>query len=302
MTPEAFGLRPSAFKIAAALVSLSVAIGCSTTTPNVLTIATTSSVQNSGLLDRMLPAVEEATGLTVRVHATGSGRALRMLADGDVDAIISHSPDAEASYLQAHPAWSYRKWAYNSFAVVGPENDPAGVRDAVDVPHAFRLLADSSVTFVSRGDASGTHEREEQFWTMASRRPGADRLLVSGRGMAQALRHASEVRGYTLTDLPTYWQLGSAIDLSVLFENNPALLNTYAVIHPPGNRGAETFVSWWFSDAGRAALESFLIDGRRAFEAWPNECASSVPTDVPGCQGARMPRVPRVPRIDASTG
>lgn len=230
------------------------AFGCAEPAPHALTIATTTSVQNSGLLDHLLPVLEQATGLTVRVHAAGSGRALRMLASGDVDAVISHSPDAERRLLAKHPEWSYRKWGYNWFVVVGPAADPARVRDAVEVSQAFQHVADSDAAFVSRGDQSGTHEREEQFWAMAGRRPSVERLLVSGRGMAQALRHASEVRGYTLTDLPTFWQLRSSIDLDVLFEGDPALLNTYAVIHRPDSPDAVTFAAWWFSNAGRAAL------------------------------------------------
>jgi tungstate transport system substrate-binding protein len=154
-----------------------------------LDLATTTSVQNSGLLEALLPHFRDAT---VRVHAAGSGRSLEMLADGVVDVVISHAPDAEARYLSEHPEWLYRKVAFNRFVIVGPKNDPAAVRQAADALDAFQRIAGAPVTFVSRGDSSGTHEREQALWKAADVMPPPDRLLVSGRSMAVALRHAQE--------------------------------------------------------------------------------------------------------------
>ena len=169
-------------------------------------IATTTSVQNSGLLDHLLPRFERESGISIRVHAAGSGRALQMLADGSVDAVISHAPEAEQRMLARHVDWSYRKIAHSWFAVAGPPTDPARVQGAADVSGAFQRIADSGQTFVSRGDESGTHERERSLWKAAGRQPEHPQLIVSGAGMAQALRHADAARAYVLTDVPTFRQ------------------------------------------------------------------------------------------------
>ena len=227
-----------------------------------------------------MPLFEQALGVTVRVHAAGSGRALRMLEDGAVDAVISHAPETEQRLLPRHPDWSYRKIAHNWFVVAGPAADPARVRDAADVVAAFQRIADSDEPFVSRGDESGTHERELMLWNAAGRRPADAKLIVSGGGMAQALRHAGEVHGYVLTDAPTLWQLSSAVDLEMLFERDPRLSNTYAVIHP-SRSGATPFAAWLASADGAKALAAFTIDGKRAFEPWPAGCAAQQPTDLP---------------------
>lgn len=255
--------------------------GCRSSSTPALEIATTTSVQNSGLLAVLLPAFEQASGIAVRAHATGSGRALQMLSNGAIDAVISHSPIAEQRLMPSHPDWSYRKLAYNWFVVVGSPADPARVRSATGIAEAFRRIAESDAMFVSRGDESGTHERENTFWEAAGRRPGTEKLLVSGRGMAQALRHADEARAYTLTDAPTFWQLADGLDLEVLFEDDPRLLNTYAFIHRTGHPEADALAGWLFSDAGRKTLSGFLIEGRRGFEPWPSGCAAGAPSDVP---------------------
>lgn len=256
-------------------------VGCERRSNHPLEIATTTSVQNSGLLEHLLPTFERASSIAVRVHAAGSGRALQMLADGLVDAVISHAPEAEERMLAQHSDWAYRKIAHNWFVVAGPPNDPAGVRGSADVLDAFRRIAKSGQPFVSRGDQSGTHERELALWAAAGTRPADSSLIVSGRGMGQALRHADEARAYVLTDAPTLWQMQSAVDLQVLVENDPRLINTYAVVHRIGHREAVTFASWLTGADGRAALGSFTIEGRRGFEPWPSGCANESLRDVP---------------------
>jgi tungstate transport system substrate-binding protein len=258
------------------LVSLA---ACTPTPSRTIDLATTTSVQNSGLLGHQLPLFEQASGIVVRVHAAGSGRALQMHAGGVVDAVISHAPETEQRLLSQHPDWSYRKIAHNWFAVAGPPADPARIADAADVVAAFQRIADTGAPFVSRGDESGTHERERQLWTAAGRQPLPDKLIVSGRGMAQALRHASEARGYVLTDVSTFRQLAPAIELRVLFKDDRRLLNTYAVVHA-GGRDAARFATWLASADGAKAIGAFLIDGKRAFEPWPAACAGREPADM----------------------
>jgi len=243
-----------------------------------LDIATTTSVQNSGLLEVLLPRFEEAT---VRVHAAGSGRALEMMNDGVVDLVISHAPETEARNLAEHPDWTYRKLAFNRFVVVGPPGDPAGVTQTTGVLDAFRRIAAAPVDFVSRGDASGTHEREQQLWQRAGVAPSRERLLVSGRGMAITLRQAHEQQAYTLTDEATFWQLQKQLDLVVLSEGDEWLLNTYAVIHRRDSEIAGVFAEWLTTGDGRRLIEGHRIAGRAAFHVWPASCPASTPTALP---------------------
>ena len=265
----------------AALAILCLTLACEQAPPGNLDIATTTSVQNSGLLGHLLPIFERTSGITVRVHAAGSGRALAMLADGLVDGVISHGPETEQRLLPDHADWSYRKIAHNWFVVAGPVADPAGVRKAGDVVDAFQRIARSSAMFVSRGDESGTHERERSFWAIAGRQPSGGRLIVSGRGMAQALRHADEAQGYILTDAPTFHQLRGGLDLEILFEKDARLVNAYAIVHRSARAEAATFAAWLTSAEGGAAIGAFTIDGQRAFVPWPAGCAGRRPTDLP---------------------
>ena len=248
--------------------------------PRPLDIATTTSVQNSGLLEALLPHFDAAT---VRVHAAGSGRALEMLKDRVVDLVISHAPEAEARYLAAHPGWTYRKLAFNRFILVGPPADPASVRSTNDVLDAFQRIAQSSADFVSRGDGSGTHEREQMLWKQAGAAPSTGRLLVSGQSMAITLRQAHEKRAYTLTDEATFWQFQKQLDLAVVSEGDALLLNTYAVIYPrdPDADAAARFTEWLTRGEGRRRIGDHRIEGRVAFQVWPEGCPDTRPDALP---------------------
>jgi tungstate transport system substrate-binding protein len=257
-----------------------VSIGaCARTSPRAtLDIATTTSVQNSGLLEALLPHFEAAE---VRVHAAGSGRALEMMKDEIVDLVISHAPETEARYLADHPDWSYRKLAFNRFVIVGPASDPARVKETRTVLDAFRRVAAAPVEFVSRGDGSGTHEREQMLWKLAGAAPQNGRLLVSGRSMAITLRQAHEQQAYTLSDEATLWQLQRQLDLVVLSEGDDLLMNTYAVIHPRDVETAARFAEWLTRGEGRTRIEGHLIEGRVAFHVWPITCPGDTPASQP---------------------
>lgn len=261
-------------------------VACATDVRQSIRIATTTSVQNSGLMDYLRPAFREHSGLDLLVHSAGSGRALQLLENGEADLAISHAPLMEERLLARHPNWSYRKFAHNRFVVVGPVADPARIASAGDVIDAFRRIADSDARFVSRGDQSGTHEREETFWTLAGRRPIGDRLIVSGRGMAQALRHANEAAGYALTDEPTFWQLRNQLQLTLLFGADARLENTYALIAPRNNHPAAVFIQWLAVDEVIGRVGSFTVGGKRAYEPWPIDCPGARPADRP-CQPGR---------------
>jgi tungstate transport system substrate-binding protein len=245
-----------------------------------LRLATTTSVQNSGLLAHLQPPLGAATGLDVVIHAAGSGRALLLLEQREVDAVISHAPDAEKKFLATHPDWSYRKFAFNRFIVVGPRDDPARIAAASNAADAFRRILDAGTPFVSRGDQSGTHEREMALWHAAGAVPEAPRLIVSGRGMAQALRHADQARAYTLTDEPTFWQLSDDLDLQMLFSGDDRLLNTYAVIAHDEIASARAFQDWLLSNDGRGAVASFTVGGRQAYQLWPDGCPNNAATSA----------------------
>jgi len=250
-------------------------------TPTYLDVATTTSVQNSGLLNDLLPPFMSESGLKVRVHAAGSGRALEMMADGIVDLVISHAPAAERRYIEQHPTTVYRKLAYNWFIVVGPEQDLAAVRSSTDIVSAFRRIATASALFVSRGDNSGTHERELELWALAGTKPAAERLIISGRGMALALRHADELSAYTLSDEATFLQLSSGLRLVMLFRGDPRLLNTYAVVHAEDNRHAAVLAAWLASGPGRDRIREYRANGQAVFTLWPDDCPGDTPEAKP---------------------
>jgi tungstate transport system substrate-binding protein len=271
--------RGTLVAVAAFLVVLG---GCSSTAgPRLLTIATTSSVDQSGLLAVLLPAFKAESGIEVRVHVAGSGQALQMLGRGDAALAISHAPDAEAKALLVHPDWHYRKFAFNQFVMVGPPHDPANVGDSSGAVDAFRRIARSGQRFVSRGDQSGTHEREERLWTLAGQRPDSQRLIVSGRGMAQALRHADEAEAYTLSDEATFHRLEQQLELAAHYGGDSLLVNTYAVLHGPSDLDAAQFARWLTIGSGRSLVSSFTVDRQRQYSVWPEGCAAAAPGDTP---------------------
>jgi tungstate transport system substrate-binding protein len=188
-----------------------------------------------------------------------------MMAEGLVQLVISHAPDAEARALEQHPDWVRLELAQNQFVIVGPTSDPAKVRAAADAADAFRRIARSSVPFVSRGDLSGTHEREGALWDAAGERPPVERLIVSGRGMALALRHADQLRSYTLSDEATYRQFEGALELQVLYQGDARLVNTYAVIHPQSDAAAGRLADWLVGGDGRERIRGFSIGGKPMF-------------------------------------
>jgi tungstate transport system substrate-binding protein len=149
------------------------------------------------LLDALANAWEQESGVALRPHLVGSGRALEMLADGSVSLVISHAPQAEAAHLARQPRWQYRKFMYNDFILVGPPADPAQARSARTIEDAMRRIAASEARFLSRGDHSGTHEREQTLWKLAGAVPQGNRLVIAGSGMGATLRIAAHTGAYT---------------------------------------------------------------------------------------------------------
>jgi tungstate transport system substrate-binding protein len=252
----------------AVIVVLALAACASPESP--LVLATTSSVSNSGLLDPLLAEFQKDRGILVRTHLVGSGLALRMLEQGDADIAITHAPEMEATYFRDHPDWQHRKIMSNDFVVVGPPSDPAKAA-GVAIDEAMRRIAQADVRFISRGDNSGTHERENQLWEIAGNRPSPPRLVTAGAGMGSTLRVASETASYTLTDRSTYLQIAADLQLTILVEGGPLLLNVYSVVMPPDGprvKDAAAFFEWLSRGRGRAVIDAYRIGDVQAFTAW----------------------------------
>jgi tungstate transport system substrate-binding protein len=272
-------------------LTLLLAGGCTRSAATV-TLATTTSVANSGLLDQILPAYQFA----VRPIQAGSGRALDMLASGQADVVISHAPAREAEYLRMHPSAFYRKVLYNDFLIVGPATDPAHITGLADAVTAMQRIAQSGARFLSRGDESGTHDRERQLWTAAGVNALSPHIVVAGAGMGQTLRIASETDAYTITDRGTFEALRGSVRLRELLSGDQRLLNTYAVIAEPSNDQGIRFARWLAEGDGRGTLEKMLLSRQvTGFTLWPDRVPANSPdATVPPSHGANGSDAPRI--------
>ncbi|HVL68511.1 MAG TPA: substrate-binding domain-containing protein, partial [Vicinamibacterales bacterium] len=259
--------------LAAALTSAAACDFACGVVPEPVVLATTTSVGNSGLLDRVLPHYQASEMRTVLV---GSGRALEMLARGTAGVVISHAPLREQAALDSHPSWYYGKILFNDFLIVGPADDPAGVAHAQGAVEAMQKIAASGAVFLSRGDESGTHERERELWALAGAAPRDGRLVVAGAGMGQTLRVASGTGAYTLTDRGTFEALRGALSLRELHSGDPRLMNTYAVIADPQHARGAAFARWLAEGEGRQRLAEATRE-IRGFEPWPALAAADTP-------------------------
>jgi tungstate transport system substrate-binding protein len=268
----------------------------------ILKMSTTTSTQASGLLDVLLPALEKDTGITVKVIAKGTGAAIRDGMDGNVDVIFVHAKSREEKFVQ--DGYGTRRYAvmHNDFVILGPPDDPAKIKEVDNAASALKNIAASGALFISRGDDSGTHTKEQELWkssglalenethTIVKKgkkrqirflHPKAlgQRYLSIGQGMGKTITLADEKRAYTLTDRGTYfkYKLGRdiGIDLDVLFEGDPVLANPYGVIpvnpqkHPHVRyKLAEEFVRWLASERGQSYIRNYRLLGKQLF--YPN--------------------------------
>lgn len=236
----------------------------------VILLATTTSTQDSGLLDLILPAFEKESGLFVKTLAVGSGQAMALGRRGEVDVLLVHSPEAEKGFMAEGYGSERRIVMYNGFVLVGPPGDPAGIGKATDIREAFQRIAAKGALFLSRGDNSGTHAKEAGLWKKAGINPEGRRFYQqTGLGMGQTLAVASEKGGYTLTDRGTYLALRRNLDLAVLSKQDRGLLNVYHVISvspakwPKVNAaGVKAFCDFMVSARGQALIRDF---GRQRF-------------------------------------
>jgi tungstate transport system substrate-binding protein len=253
--------------------------------PGRLVLQSTTSVRDSGLLDAILPDFEEAFNAKVAVVAVGSGQAIENAKRGDGDVLLVHSPAAEQAFMEDGSGVARWQIMHNYFAIVGPDGDPAGVRNATSAADAFQRILDNQSTFISRGDNSGTHAKEKSVWSLISQDTAgfsASWYKSIGRGMSDTLRTAFELVAYTLTDEGTYWSLpdigpgapagGLYVVQGGLAHPSGDLKNVYSVIQlnhtrlPDINRDlAEKFALWITSPETAALIGLHSIDGHQLF-------------------------------------
>lgn len=249
----------------AATAALLFGIACSGA--DSLILATTTSTQDSGLLDVLIPEFEEASGYRVKTIAVGSGQALRLGEEGEADVLLVHSPEAEAAFMDAGHGVERSSVMYNDFVIVGPTDDPAGIAGISSAAEALARIAQSGSPFLSRGDMSGTHAREIQLWKQAGIVPSGSWYQESGQGMGATLRVADEKRGYTLSDRGTYLAQRDNLDLDILTEGDADLFNPYHVIIVDPDKssrineeGARAFAAFITSAPVQETIRTFGIE------------------------------------------
>lgn len=233
---------------------LGVVLGVSFGAPSELILATTTSTQDSGLLDTLIPVFEKKTGYFVKTIAVGSGQAMALGARGEADVLLVHSPEEEDLFMQQGLGSRRRPVMYNDFVLVGPAEDPAGIRKEVSAAGALARIASGAFLFLSRGDRSGTHVREIRLWEEAGLKPQGSRWYQeTGQGMGQTLMVASEKGGYTLSDRGTYLALAPKLSLKILLEGDQGLRNEYHVIEVNPSRFKRV------NATGATLLADFLV-------------------------------------------
>ena len=262
-------MRRKIFALATVLAAVLAASAPRADAQDSLILATTTSTQDSGLLDDLLPRFEKATGIRVKTIAVGSGEALAMGRRGDADVLLVHSKAAEDEFMAGGFGSLRLDVMYNDFVLVGPPSDPAGLR-GLPVLDAVKRLAERGAAFASRDDRSGTHARELDLWKRAGVDPkGKAWYVATGQGMGETARIASEKGAYTLADRGTFLALRKSLDLAVLVEGDASLRNSYRVIvvsperHPKARAAeARRFAEWLVSPEAQEAIAAF---GRERF-------------------------------------
>ena len=237
-----------------------------------LRLATTTSTDNSGLLQVLHPAFEQKYNIKVDVISVGTGKALRLAENGDVDVIMVHAPAAEISFVETGYGIQRLPVMHNDFIIVGPPEDPAGLKQANSLEEAMQKLFDSKHGFVSRGDDSGTHKKEMRLWQAVDARPNDDWYMSVGQGMGVVLRIASDKKAYALTDRGTYLAFMEKLQLEIAFENDAALYNPYHVMivnpekHPHTQVDlAQKYVDFIRGPEGQELIRSFRVNGKVLF-------------------------------------
>lgn len=233
-----------------------------------LILATTTSTYDSGLLDYLLPDFEQQFRVKVEVVAVGTGQAIQLGVDGNADVLLVHDRAKEDAFMGAGHGVRREDVMTNDFVIVGPSNDPAGIKGVQDAVEAFRKIAATRATFISRGDDSGTHAKERNLWAAAQVEPSGDWYISAGQGMSEVLAMAEEQQAYTLSDRATYLaRTLEGIRLKILVERDPVLFNPYGVIAVSPNKGAHIrndlanlFIDWLISVPTQEKIANFGVE------------------------------------------
>lgn len=238
-----------------------------------LRLATTTSVDHSGLLPYLLPEFEKKHSIKLQVIAVGTGKALRLGENGDVDALLVHAPEAEREFVSKGFGKDREEFMFNHFLIAGPKNDPARLNGCKNVKQVMKRLAAGKWVFISRADDSGTHKKELQLWKHAECKPEGDWYLEVGRGMGPALLMAEEKQAYILSDLGTYLAMKRKLELAVCYECDESMRNVYSVIvvnparHPKvRSEAARQFARWILSPPVQIRIAEFKVSGETLFQ------------------------------------
>jgi tungstate transport system substrate-binding protein len=230
-------------------------------------LATTTSVQDTGLLDVIVPLFEKESGYRLKAVAVGTGQALAMAARGEADVVLAHAPDAEKKYVAEGTLVNRRLVMHNAFLLAGPAADPAKVKGTANALVALKKIAEAKAPFVSRGDDSGTHKLEKKLWEQAGIKPVGEWYLEVGQGMGRTLSIAGEKQAYVLSDRASYLAFQKTTSLAVLLEGDPTFLNLYHVMEvnsekfPKVNaKGGKAFADFLLSATVQDLLKTFGVD------------------------------------------
>jgi tungstate transport system substrate-binding protein len=265
------------FKPTLAAVALSLAV---LTSPQAgaqefITVASTTSTEQSGLFDHILPMFQDRTGIEVRVVAQGTGQALETGRRGDADVVFVHAKPAEEKFVAEGYGVTRVEVMYNDFVIVGPGDDPAGIKGSSDAVAALEKIAETESTFTSRGDDSGTHKAELALWAQAGIEPSGDWYREVGSGMGPTLNTAAQMPAYTLSDRGTWISFENRGPLEIVVEGDDRLFNQYGVIlvnpdkhvHVKAEEG-QAFIDWLVSEEGQQAIADYKLNGQQLF--FPN--------------------------------
>jgi tungstate transport system substrate-binding protein len=237
-----------------------------------INMSTTTSTENSGLLKVLLPLFTSETGIEVRVIAVGSGKALKLGEGGDVDAVLAHAPEAESIFVAKGFGIDRRAVMYNDFVIIGPKKNSLSMIKKNDVFSAFKLIAEKQLTFISRGDESGTHMKENVIWKSIGVAPKGEWYIGAGQGMESVIMMANEKQAFTLTDRGTWYAMEPKSSLVILFSDDPYLFNPYHIMavnpkkHPHVKISeVKQFIDWITNTKGQSAIDNFKVNGKQLF-------------------------------------
>ncbi len=267
-------MKPYLAPLAAAALLATAALPAHAEDPFIV-VQSTTSTQNSGLLNYILPMFKKKTGVDVRVVAVGTGQAIKNAKNGDGDVLLVHAKPAEEKFVAEGFGVKRYDVMYNDFVIVGPESDPAKIAGGKNAAAAFKAIADAKAPFASRGDESGTHKAEKSHWKAAGvdiEKASGDWYRSTGSGMGATLNTAAGMGAYALTDRATWIAFKNKGDLKIIVEGDPKLFNQYGVIlvnpekhkHVKAKEG-QRFIDWLLGAEGQDAIRSFKVHGQQLF-------------------------------------